>query len=187
MTTQSFTWIPFYEELATKLAGWEKRQGELIAFLESLRAQGYVITPLNDRDKDGTRFILQEIDPFTFFGVFNRRIGYDQRMAILSQVKHYLGLGNELPEDFDGVPILNNLKSWFVSNQASRDVNDVRRLWRVFQLALEASPLEKKEFLQAFDEALTVKQTNVNLTMGLFWIRPHIFLNLDQNNQIGRA
>ena len=72
---QSFTWIPFYQELATKLAGWEKRQAELIAFLESLRAEGYVITPLNDKGQDGARFLLKEIDPFTFFGVFNRRIG----------------------------------------------------------------------------------------------------------------
>jgi 5-methylcytosine-specific restriction protein B len=183
MTTQSFTWIPFYEELATKLAGWEKRQGELISFLETLRAEGYVITSLNDKDKDGARFLLREIDPFTFFGVFNRRIGYDQRLAILAQLKRYFGLRNELPEDLDGIPILNNMKSWFISNQVSRDVNDVRRLWRVFQLALEENPLEKNEFRQAFDDALTVKQTNVNLTMGLFWIRPHIFMNLDQNNR----
>lgn len=183
MATQSFTWIPFYEELATKLAGWEKRQGELISFLESLRTEGYVITSLNDKDKDGARFLLKEIDPFTFFGVFNRRIGYDQRLAILAQMKRYFGLRNELPDDLDGIPILNNMKSWFISNQVSRDVNDVRRLWQVFQLALEDNPLEKNEFRQAFDDALTVKQTNVNLTMGLFWIRPHFFMNLDQNNR----
>ncbi|HEU0295039.1 MAG TPA: AAA family ATPase [Anaerolineales bacterium] len=183
MATQSFTWIPFYEELATKLAGWEKRQGELISFLENLRTEGYVITSLNDKDKDGARFLLKELDPFTFFSVFNRRIGYDQRLAILAQMKRYFGLRNELPDDLDGIPILNNMKSWFISNQVSRDVNDVRRLWRVFQLALEDNPLEKNEFRQAFDDALTVKQTNVNLTMGLFWIRPHFFMNLDQNNR----
>jgi len=183
MTIQSFTWIPFYQELATKLAGWEKRQGELISFLETLREEGYVITPLTDKDKDGARFILKEIDPFTFFGVFNRRIGSDQRLAILVRMKQHFELESELPEDFDGVPILNNMKSWFVSNQASRTANDVGRLWRVFQLALEEGPLEKKEFLEALDNALAVKQTNVNLTMGLFWIRPYVFLNLDQNNR----
>ena len=181
MMMQSFTWIPFYQELATKLAGWEKRQGDLISFLESLRAEGYVITPLNDKDKDGARFLLKEIDPFTFCGVFNRRIGYDQRLAILVRMKQHFEMESELPEDFDGVPILNNMKSWFIANQARRDSNDVRQLWRVFQLALEDSPLEREEFLEAFDEALSVKQTNVNLTMGLFWIRPHTFLNLDQN------
>src|ERR671925_195788 len=73
-----FTWIPIYEELAKELARWENRQTELIAFLEDLRSQGYVVTPLQDKDADGARFVLREIDPFTFFGVFNRRIGYDQ-------------------------------------------------------------------------------------------------------------
>ena len=183
MTALSFTWIPFYQELAKKLAGWKKRQGELIAFLETLRTEGYVITPLNDKDNDGARFLLKEIDPFTFFGVFNRGIRYDQRLAILVRMKQHFELQSELPEDFNGVPVLNNLKSWFFSYQDSRDANDVQRLWHVFQLALEENPLEKKQFLWAFDEALTVKQTNVNLTIGLFWIRPDTFLNLDQVNR----
>ncbi len=180
----NFTWIPIYQELANELAGWENRQEELISFLEELRSQGFVITPLYDKDSDGARFLLKEIDPFTFLGVFNRRIGYDQRLAILSQMKQHFGLQGDLPEDFNGVPMLNNLRSWFFPNQTSRDANDIGRLWKVFQLALsEEDPLENKEFLKAFDEALKVKQTNVNLTMGLFWIRPDTFLNLDQNNR----
>ena len=43
--------------------------------------------------------------------------------------------------------------------------------------------MENEDFVQAFDEALTVKQTNVNLTMGLFWIRPDEFLSLDLTNR----
>ena len=82
-----FTWIPIYQELAQELARWENRQEELVSFLEELRSEGYVITPLHDKDADGARFVLREIDPFTFFGVFNRRIGYDQRLGILSQIK----------------------------------------------------------------------------------------------------
>jgi 5-methylcytosine-specific restriction protein B len=183
MTTQSFTWIPLYQELATKLAGWEKRQDELIAFLETLRQEGSVVTPLQDKDQAGTRFLLEEIDPFTFFGVFNRKIGFDQRLAILVRMKQHFRLKSELPEDFDGVPLLNNLKSWFFPYQDSRNKGDVTRLWRVFRLGLAKAPLGKKPFRRAFDEALTVKQTNVNLTMGLFWIRPYVFLSLDQVNR----
>ena len=182
-TVNQFTWIPIYQELADKLADWENRQPELIAFLEELRTQGFVVTPLNDKDSDGARFLLKEIDPFTFFGVFNRRVGYDQRLTILSQLKKYFELQSELPEDFNGVPVLNNMKSWFIPNQKSRGITDVGRLWRVFQLALQENPLENNEFLQAFDDALAVKQTNVNLTMGLYWIRPYTFLSLDQTNR----
>ncbi len=178
-----FTWIPIYQELAKELAGWENRQEELISLLESLRAQGYVVTPLQDKDAEGARFLLREIDPFTFFGVFNRRIGYDQRLAILSQIKQHFGLQSDLPEDFNGVPVLNNMRSWFFPNQASRDGEDIKRLWRVYQVALTDNPLKNSNFLQAFDEALEVKQTNVNLTMGLFWIRPDVFLSLDETNR----
>ena len=178
-----FTWKPIYQELADKLAAWENRQQALVSCLEELRTQGYVITPLNDKDGDGARFLLKEIDPFTFFGVFNRRIGYDQRLGILSRIKQFFGLESELPEDFNGVPVLNNMKSWFIPNQKSRGISDVARLWRVFHMALEENPLQNEEFLAAFDEALTVKQTNVNLTMGLFWIRPYTFLSLDQTNR----
>jgi 5-methylcytosine-specific restriction enzyme B len=177
---RNFTWIPLYQELARKLAGWENRQEELIDFLEELRALGFVVTSLHDRDGDGVRFLLREIDPFTFYGVFNRRIGIEQRLSILSRMKDHFQLKSDLPEDFDGVPLLNNMKSWFFSSQPSRRIGDITVLWRVFQAALNENPLESEEFQQAFDEAEQVKQTNVNLTMGLFWIRPDTFLSLDQ-------
>ncbi|MCL4298454.1 MAG: AAA family ATPase [Anaerolineae bacterium] len=178
-----FTWIPIYQELANELANWQNRQEELITFLEGLRSQGYVITPLTDKDENGARFLLREIDPFTFFGVFNRSIRPEQRITILDQVKRHFSLQSGLPNDFAGVPTLNNMKSWFIPYQESRDIGDVGRLWRVFQLALEKEPLKQADFLQAFDDALKVKSTNINLTMGLFWIRPYTFLNLDQTNR----
>src|SRR6266508_6713785 len=103
---RNFTWISVYQELAGELRRWETKQAELISFLEELRRQGFVITPLDDRDGDGARSLLREIDPFTFFGVFNRRIGYDQRVAILAQMKKYFKLQSEIPEDFDGIPFL---------------------------------------------------------------------------------
>jgi 5-methylcytosine-specific restriction enzyme B len=88
-----FTWIPFYREIAQRLLDWERRQTELIAFLERLRSQGFVITNLTDQDAQGTRFLLSEIDPFTFFGVFSRGIRTDQRIGILAEVAKLLGVG----------------------------------------------------------------------------------------------
>jgi hypothetical protein len=70
--SERFTWIPLYMELADTLAGWEDRQDLLISMLEKLRAAGHTITPLKDKDEDGRTFLLEEIDPFTFFGTFNR-------------------------------------------------------------------------------------------------------------------
>ncbi len=180
--THQFTWIPIYQELAKELVNWQTRQDELIAFLESLRKDGHVITPLTDKDKNGSRFLLKEIDPFTFFGVFNRGIGFEQRVNILAKVKQFFKLKSDLPDDFNGIPILNNIKSWFVTYQNARKKNDVTKLWQVFELSFSKNPLRNKSFLKAFDEALKVKETNLNLTMGLFWINPHTFLNLDSTN-----
>lgn len=178
-----FSWIPIYQELANELSRWQDRQEELIGFLEGLRANGYLITPFMDRDEDGARFPLKEIDPFTFFGVFNRGIKSEHRIAILSQIKKEFNLQSPLPEDFDGIPILNNQSSWFFAFQSKRKAGDVAKLWRVFQLALGDSPLNHPEFIKAFDDGLSVRRVNINLTMGLFWIHPHEFLNLDQNNR----
>lgn len=181
--TNQFIWIPIYQELARELANWESRQSELIAFLETLRRDGFVITPLNDKNKAGIRYPLKEIDPFTFFGVFNRRIQYEQRIHILARIKDYFKLKSDLPEDLNGVPILDNRKSWFFATKVSREANDIPKLWRVFQLALKKSPLRNKDFQKAFDEAVAVNGANVNLTMGLFWINPNTFLNLDETNR----
>lgn len=182
MPTQ-FTWIPLYQELATALSKWQNRQDELIAFLENLRAQGFVITALQDKDENGEKFLMSEIDPFTFFGVFNRGIKQEQRLGILREFQRFFGLTRPLPDDFDGIPILNNQSSRFFSTQDKRQVDDVLRLWTIFQEALADNPLSQSAFREAFDNALQVRKTNVNLTMGLFWIRPYTFLNLDSTNR----
>lgn len=182
-TAKQFTWIPIYHELAQKLVDWQKRQGDLISFLEKLRSEGMTITPLIDKDEKGERFLLKEIDPFTFFGVFNRGIRQEQRLAILAEAKKHFDVQSPLPDDFNGIPVLNNLNSWFISYLPDRKLNDVDRLWKVFRLALGDKPLENSEFMNSFDDALTVRYTNLNLTVGLFWIRPDTFLNLDQTNR----
>jgi len=181
--TNQFTWIDIYHELAQALLGWQEKQTELIAFLEGLRAQGYFVTPMNDRNSDGERFLLQEIDPFTFIGAFNRGITEENRLAILAQMKKFFNLQSPLPVDFAGIPVVNNQSSWFFAYQPSRGPDDIAKLWRVFRLAISENPQDNPDFWQAFDDALTVKRTNVNLTMGLFWIRPHDFISVDSVNR----
>ena len=182
MTTR-FTWTEIYNELAVRLLEWRNRQQELLEFLESLRSQGLTITPLLDRDAEGQRFLLPVIDPFTFFGAFNRQISKDQRLGILTAMKEKFELESSLPSDFHGIPVLNNKKSWFIAFQLRRGEDDVDKLWHVFKLALEEKPLDNPEFAEAFDNALQVRSTNFNLTFGLFWVRPKFFLSLDKHNR----
>lgn len=183
MMSESFSWIPLYRELAVRLAEWEDRQSELISFLEQLRADGYKVTPLNDRDADGNPFLMQEIDPFTFFGAFNRQIRDEQRIAILTALRERLGAQMPLPTDFDGVPVVNNQRSWFFAYHFRRGPGDVAKLWQVFRLALLDDPWSNAEFLQTFDDACQIWGVATNLTMGLFWIRPDVFVGLDALNR----
>lgn len=181
--TNNFSWIPFYKELADNLEDWENRQNELIEFIEVLRKKNLKVTPLNDKDDQDDRFLLTEIDPFTVFGVFNRGIVEKERIAILSEFKKKFDINSPLPVDFTGIPILNNQRSWFFAYQYKRKKEDIPKLWHVFKLALRKDAKENKDFHKAFDEALQVWGVNTNLTMGLFWMRPEQFLNLDKTNR----
>ena len=48
---------------------------------------------------------------------------------------------------------------------------------------MQEEPLQDAAFQQAFDAAQSVRGVNINLTMGLFWIRSYTFLNLDKVNR----
>lgn len=179
----TFTWMPIYQELANELVNWESRQPELIAFLDELREKGLPITSTQDTNRDGERFLLQEIDPFTFIGVFNRQIKNENRFSILVEMKRFFELSNPLPDDFEGLPTLNNMKSWLFPYQRDRDPGHIPHLWKTFKLALSGDPVKNREFIEAFDRALAYRIVNINLTMGLFWIRPEMFLSLDSVNR----
>ena len=174
-----FTWIAFYEELASKLIAYRGREKELIEFLESLRRDGMKIVSLEDQDASGNRLLLTTIDPFTVFGVFNRGITQDNRQRILQGFKTYFNVKAPVPTDFQGVPVLNNQSSWFFGYLKDRNSEDIPNLWKVFELALKRAPFEDAAFSRAFDTALKGYGVNINLTMGLFWIQPSVFLSLD--------
>lgn len=178
-SAELFTWPPFYEELATKLLPYRQRQGELIAFLESLRERGCTVTPLEDEDASGNPFLLKEIDPFTFFATFNRGLTDENRLKIIDAMRVFFTVAAPAPKDFAGIPIVNNQSSWFISHAAKRGANDVALLWDVFELALGADPIGDPAFGAAFDAALSVRGIKINLTMALFWIRPRTLLSID--------
>ncbi len=60
MPDNQFTWIPLYKELAKKLLGWEDRQGELIALIETMRADNLTVTTMTDRDANDNPFLMKE-------------------------------------------------------------------------------------------------------------------------------
>src|SRR4051812_47424367 len=108
-----FTWIPIYEETAKKVLEYEHRQRELIALLSRVRDKGVPTISLTDRLGSGRTAEFREVDPFTFFASFNRQVTDENRVEILREIKDAWGLESELPSDFDGIPVVQNLRSWF--------------------------------------------------------------------------
>lgn len=178
-----FGWIPFYEELATRLVPFRDRQEELIAFLTELKESGLPMPRLEDQDSSKRTIPLTVMDPFTFFGSFNRRITEENRISIIKRMKTKFGVQTDVSTKFAGLPVLDNRNSWFFGWQRGRKPNDVAELWDLFEAAVKPDPFTQPEFSKAFDVCTAKRGLRFKLTMGLFWIRPKQFLNLDGVNR----
>lgn len=175
-----FTWVPIYKELAEKMIKYEDRQGELLQILKDLGKQGNKVISLKDKDARGEETELKEIDPFTFFATFNRGITQQNRKAILSYLKDHFSLTSNVPEDFNGIPVVRPDKSWFFAFEKDRGKGDVKLLWNLAKMALEKETLSK----DLFDDCLKIKQVGYPvLTVGLFWLAPNRFLPMDANTR----
>ena len=176
-----FTWIPIYKELAEKLFEYRDRQPELISILEGIKATGVPIIRLVDAPKPATEPKLGTIDLFTFFACFNRGLTDQNRLGILKILKEKFHLASEIPADFSGIPVVDNMQSWFFPYPDKRKPDDVAKLWELAKAAFEKKPEEIDP--QLFDRCLSIYTVGpAKLTMGMFWINPENYLALDEKN-----
>lgn len=176
------TWIPIHREAAAKLLTFKDRQSELIDLLREMEAAGLTVVSLDDQNPKGHVTPLAEIDPFTFFASFNRKITEENRKANWLFLKQAWNLQSAVPEDFTGIPIANNMSSWWFAYGYDRDPAHVPSLWNLVEQAIDKAPGEIDPGL--FDHCLSFKGTAIkNLTMGLFWIHPDQWLAVDGVNQ----
>ena len=139
---------------------------------------------LRDHFPDGNIGPLADICPFTTMATFNRGITGANRQAFAGEIIEFLGVDAAVPDSFPGIPVLNNMNSWFFQYAENRGDGDIDALWRVFAAALEFAhentPNSRAELIEAYDQALNVKGVNWNLSIGLYWVRPWDFVPLDQ-------
>jgi len=177
-----FTWIPIYQEIASHILTLEGRQDELVTILKQMREQGLPVIPLKDKGPKDEEFDLQEIDPFSFFASFNRGQRDDNRQAIIGELKRQWNLQSEIPSDFDGIPLVHPMQSWFLLYAMNRDTDDIPNLWRLARETVEKKPEEFDR--QLLDVCLSVRLGSLyKLTMGMFWLNPHDYLAIDQRNR----
>ena len=169
---QNFSWIPFYMEMADKLLAFKNNRKALVDIMYSLDSQyvSYIHT------NDGGHY--PDIDPFTFFGIFNRGNSFEKRKKIAAFFKERLGVKAEVPENYEGIPIVFAVMSCFCWSE-NIDTN-IQPLWNLFEAVLKK---EQEKIENLFDMVCKQKGIKWNITMGLFWIRPYEYIALDSCNQ----
>ena len=168
-----FTWIPFYKEFAQKLLQFRNDRKPLVNWIYDNLGSSVNHLKVGKNEER-----LPDIDPFTIFAVVNRSITYDKKKDICFKYKNFLSISTPVPEDFLGVPEMNNLLSAFIGYGNDRKEGDIERLWKVFEDAVLDKDI--KDDYDALNGQFLIKY---NITMGLFWIRPDKYLALDGNNR----
>ncbi len=181
-TSNSFSWVAFYTEFADKLFQYKDKRTELLAILESVYKSLGMKYPFMDNG-----VLETDICPFTVFGCFNKGITDDNRKVIMGRVGSELGVRASVPKSFDGIPVLNNMRSWFYGDKIDRKTGDISNLWDVFEAGLQyadkPTEVSKIAFIGSYDKVRKQYGVKWNLSMGLFWIRPFSYLNLDGTNR----
>ena len=182
-TNNQFDWVEFYKELAGKLLAYKGNRQELITKVKRIFSDTGINMPKLEKDNE-----IVDIDPFTIFGLFNKSsMKETNRVKIISAVKELFDVAAPIPSSFASIPVLNNQNATFYYFIDDREDGDIDDLWGLFEsaLAYASSPTsDKRDVLSKYFDLAINKKGNGNskITMGLYWISPNAFLNLDQRN-----
>lgn len=178
-----FSWVDFYKEFASVLKGYKDDRSALIQKLKTVFESVDIKLPTLEKDNQ-----IVDIDPFTVFGLFNKSsMKESNRVKIISAVAEKFGVRTDIPTSFDSIPVLNNQNATFYHFVGDRAENDIYELWELFEAALmyadNTSSKNREVLSKYFDLAINKKGNgNSKITMGLYWMDPNSFLNLDQRN-----
>ncbi len=176
-----FTWIPIHKEAARRMLDLPEPQKELLAVLREMGQKGLKTILLEDWDGKAS-LPLAGIDPLTFLASFNRGITDENRKENWRYLKLKWNLSADVPDDFAGIPIVNNMSSWFFAWVEDRAKNDIELLWELVRQAVDR-PIEQVDE-SLFDQCREIKAVTIKkLTMGLFWANPDQFLPCDRKTK----
>ena len=173
----SFTWIPFYTEMAEKLLEYKDNRKELVK----------IVYGMDEEDvrffKDDRKNNFKDLHPFALFGIFNRQILPYKKIRICTYLKDKLQIKSDIPSDFDGLPTVNNQNSWWgmpwTKNDAKEDININ---WKLFEI-IQKKQINEDDLKNEFNFILSRGGAKKYLTMALYWIRPYEFMPLDSNSR----
>ena len=177
-----FLWVDFYQEFAQKLAVYRDDRLDLIKKVKEIYKLSDISMPTLEKDNN-----LVDIDPFTVFGLFNKKLRDENRIKLLETIAKLFDLKSKVPTSFDSLPVLNPQNATYYRFVDERNDGDIDDLWSLFISAIEydKNPIsENKENVSHYFDIVKNQKGNGNskITMGLYWIAPNTFLNLDSRN-----
>ena len=180
---KQFDWTSFYHEFAQKLVVYKNNRQELVGKVKDIYKLSGMSMPTLEKDNN-----LVDIDPFTVFGLFNKNLRVENKIKILDAIVKLFDLESKVPNSFDGIPVLNPQNATYYRFIDERSDEDIEELWSLFLSALEydkKKTTDNKEKVSHYFDIVNNKKGNGNskTTIGLYWIAPDSFLNLDSRNR----
>ncbi len=169
---EMFTWVPLFEELATKLLSYKDKQSEII---QKLIASG-IEEGLNDLNIEGETIQLKEIDPLTVFASITK-YGEEKVVQIVKKLKVNFELNSETPVDAWGIPRTFPQNVWFFGYEKDREPERISILWELFEQAINSNINN-----DLFDKVIGLHGIGITkLTSNLYKARPSQYLTIDRN------
>lgn len=168
----NFEWTNFYMEFADKLLDKNNRE----KLIEKIMSIGFGIPKI---------IYEYNIDPFSVFGLLNKGYTKQNKITIIKSIKDEFKIKSEIPKGFSGIPASNPTNAYFF-NPNGNVIEEINNLWEFFEVAINYAENNTNENRQNFIEKynkINIKGTKFKLTMGLFWIRPFKYVNLDKTNR----
>lgn len=182
-----YEWTVFYEATTRALLRYKNNRQELIDGIVKIFEKIGMSNPLLDKSADGTRKLLNDVCPFTVFGLFNRFMTNENRVLVMKELSDLLNIKENIPTSFAGIPVLRAMKSWFFGKDFQRKEGDIDNLWLLFERAINLAENytgeNKKLFIDIYDVVIDQYGVNWNITFGLYWIKPWDYLPLDKNTR----
>ncbi|MEW6856374.1 hypothetical protein ABG752_11240 [Streptococcus iniae] len=144
-----FDWVDFYQEFAMKLLGFKDRRDDLVNKVRDIYTTSGIEMPKLEKDNQ-----LVDIDPFTVFGLFNKKISNENRIKILQTIAKLFEIKVKVPSSFDSLPVLDNRNSTYYNFIGERGENDINELWKLFEIALAYAAEPSTENRNSFSSFL---------------------------------
>lgn len=178
----NLSWKNLYVEFGRRLLVYKNDRKTLISKIKNVFATINMKLPKLEYNND-----VKDIDPFTIFALFNKKIKEENKISILKGIKNEFQLNSDIPSGFDSLPTMMPLSATFYWFEGDRGVDDIQHLWDLYVASYayvdNKTEDNKRAFAAAFDVAKEQNGISWRITSGLFWVLPDDFFSLDSINR----